>query len=54
MTVRDRFAEKAMQALLARWPLEQDWLDAPAERILDLGVASYAIADGLIKARSVT
>ncbi len=54
MTVRDRFAEKAMHALVAENVFMVDWSEPEPGKLLDLGVVSYRIADGLIKARSVT
>lgn len=53
MRLRDEFAGKAMQSLVAENVFMIDWAEPDTGKLLDLGVASYAIAGALIKARSV-
>lgn len=49
MTLRDRFAAKAMQAELTNWPTDVgDWMRERAE----LARRAYAMADAMLEARN--
>lgn len=48
MSLRDYFAAKAMQAIVAQFDNEED----PAESVHRIGAVAYLIADQMLRARS--